>query len=134
MKDGAKPAKPADDPQIRQLFELTKKRALPFGDLCDKMDLSPSKTKSLIERAIETGLNIRINNDHVGIEIGKELPRVQKIKVAPIVGKPQRVGVISDLHFGSKYCLRDEMKDCIHWMYERGIREIVCPGDVLDGI
>ena len=128
-----KPVKPADDPEVRQLFEFTKKRPVPFADLCDKLDVSPSKAKAIIQRAIDAGLNVRVGHDQVGIEIGKELPRVQRLKIAPVVGKPQRVGVLSDIHFGSKYCLRDELKDCVHWMYDRGIREIVIPGDILDG-
>lgn len=128
-----KPAKPADDPDIKKLFEVTKRRPIPFADLCDKMDLAPGKAKTLIQRAVDAGLNVRIAHDQVGIELERQLPKIQKLKIAPIVGGPQRVGVISDLHFGSKYCLRDEMKDCIHWMYDKGIREIVCPGDVLEG-
>lgn len=43
------------------------------------------------------------------------------------------MGVISDTHLGSKYCLRDELKDTVHWMYDRGIREILHPGDILEG-
>jgi len=55
------------------------------------------------------------------------------VPVPPTVGKRARVGVISDTHLGSKYCLRAQLKDFIHYAYSTGVREILHPGDWVDG-
>lgn len=127
------PQQPASDPAVRKLFEITKRRPVPFAELCDRMDLSPTKAKALIQRAVDAGLNVRVAHDQVGIELERQMPQLQKLKIQPVIGKRQQVGVISDTHLGSKYCLREELKDAVHWMYDRGIREILHPGDMLEG-
>jgi predicted phosphodiesterase len=53
--------------------------------------------------------------------------------VPPTVGQTQKIAVISDTHLGSKYCLREQLKDFVLYAYSRGIREILHPGDILDG-
>jgi predicted phosphodiesterase len=57
-----------------------------------------------------------------------------RVVIPPVVGKRQIVGVISDTHLGSKYCLREQLVDFIEYAYERGVREILHPGDILDGM
>jgi hypothetical protein len=55
--------------------------------------------------------------------------------VVPVAqsGQSEIVGVASDFHFGSKYCLRAQLRDFVVMAYSRGAREILCSGDWLDG-
>lgn len=116
-----------------QLIQLTKKAAVSFAELCDKLDLSPKKVKALIDKTRAKGFRLHIENDHVAIKHSVPEERVRPIGIAPVVGQRQKVAVISDLHLGSKYCLREQLKEFVLHAYSQGIREILCPGDVLDG-
>ena len=119
---------------LDKLFKVVKKGPIAFSELCDKLDLSPARTKELIQEAQAASIPLQVQHDHVGVKMPEPATEVQTVGIAPIVGKTQRVGVISDTHLGSKYCLRDQLKDFVHAAYEKGVREILHPGDVLDGM
>lgn len=120
--------------KVQKLVAVTKKRPLTFAEICDKLDLSPSKTKVVIEEARSLGIPIHVENDHVGFRPSLEEEHIKEVGIAPVVGETQRVAVISDTHLGSKYCLREQLRDFVHYAYEKGVREILHPGDVLDGM
>lgn len=105
-----------------------------FETVCDRLNLPPSKAKDLIKRAKLSGLKIHVENDHVGLRVPDEVRKIQTVGVAPVVGETQKIGHISDLHLGSKYCLRAQLKDCVQHFYDQGVRVITCTGDVLDGM
>jgi len=120
-------------PDLQKLFKIAKREPVGFSDLCDKMDLSPSKTRGLIEEARGLGIFVRVEHNHVGIVMPTPEERIRQVGVAPVVGERQKVAVISDTHLGSKYCLRDQLKEFVHYAYDQGVREILHPGDVVDG-
>jgi predicted phosphodiesterase len=127
-------AEPMNEP-MQKLIEATKKKApVSVGDLCDKLDMAPSKLRALIVSARAQGIEIHVEHDHVGLQMDKPSSRVQKVGVAPVIGERQKVAVISDTHLGSKYCLRAQLREFIHYAYSQGVREILHPGDVLDGM
>lgn len=124
-----------------QLSELAQKLvatskgngSLTISKLCDRLNVWPAKLRELVEECQAHHISITVENDKVGIQPSEALKHIQE-EIPPIVGKVQRVGVISDIHFGSKYVLRSRLKEFIHYAYEElGIREILCPGDVLEG-
>jgi UDP-2,3-diacylglucosamine pyrophosphatase LpxH/biotin operon repressor len=132
----------ADEPAIRpdrlpqdlqSLLEATKKGPVSLTDLCDKLDLSPKRLKKLVDRAKVAGLDIDTAHDHVAFRPPEPTGRVQDTGIHPTTGKRQIVGVISDTHLGSKYCLRPQLQDFIGSAYERGAREILHVGDAIDG-
>jgi hypothetical protein len=127
LVDTAEPTEP-----IKRLFQLAKKGSK-FAEVCDAMDLSPKRVKGLIEEAWRLGIPVKVAHNHVGVDFEVADDRIQNTQISPIVGKRQVVAVISDTHLGSKYCLRDQLKDFIHAAYEQGAREVLHPGDVLDG-
>jgi predicted phosphodiesterase len=100
--------------------------------LCDILDLPPSKVKALIVDAQAAGHAIRTGAASIGL--GHE-PSTEVIDtgVPATVGERFRLGVVSDLHLGSKYCLRYQLKDCVARIYRAGARDILIPGDLLDG-
>jgi hypothetical protein len=137
----AEAAKPQGELPVNPRSELLQKlvatvRRGPVGmeELCDKLNLSPARTKSLLKEAAKAGVNVQIEHGHIGIRATVPDDRVKKIGVAPAVGDRQRVAVISDLHLGSKYCLRDQLREFVQYAYDSGIRDVLCPGDLLDGI
>jgi len=119
---------------LHKLVQVSKRGPISFADLCDKLDLSPGKTRSLIAQAKDLGISVHVENNHVGIKSAQPEERVRQIGIAPIIGERQKVAVISDTHLGSKYCLREQLKEFIHYAYSQGVREILHPGDVLDGM
>lgn len=118
---------------LTKFIALTKKGPIDFHTLCDKLNLPPAKAKKVIEDAEKQGVKVHVEHNHVGIRMPEPDDRVRPIGVAPVVGQRQRIAVISDTHLGSKYCLREQLKEFIHYAYDQGVREILHPGDVLDG-
>jgi hypothetical protein len=100
--------------------------------LCDILDLPPSKVKALIVDAQAAGHAIRTGAASIGL--GHE-PSTEVIDtgVPATVGERFRLGVVSDTHMGSKYALRAQLKDCVARIYWAGARDILVPGDLLDG-
>lgn len=103
-----------------------------FEQLCDAMDMSPSATRELIKRAKDAGIAVKFGHGHVGIGF-EENDETHDAGPPPTVGDLFKVGVISDLHLGSKYCLRKEITDCVNRIHKAGARDILVPGDLLDG-
>lgn len=122
------------DPLMQKLVALSRRTPIGFAALCDKLDLAPARVKSLIERAAQEGIQLHIENDHIGVRSSYQDERIRPIGIAPVLGEVQRVAVISDTHLGSKYCLREAIRDFVQYAYDKGVREILHPGDVLDGM
>lgn len=120
-------------PSVEALYQAIKGAPVSLVDLCNKLDLSPAKASALIEEATAKGIDVHLENDHVGFRSKTPADRVHDTEIPPVVGSRQLVGVISDTHLGSKWCLRSRLIDFVHHAYSRGVREILHPGDMLDG-
>lgn len=118
---------------VRQLVRLAQKRARSLEELCDVLKLNPKRAKALVVKAKRLGSHVEIVGGVVGWREPAPPARVRDLGIPPVVGKRQTVGVISDLHLGSLYCLRAQLREHVNVAYDRGAREILCPGDVLDG-
>ncbi len=124
---------PARDEVRKKLHSIVRRGPVPFEEICDKLDMSPAKARVVVDEAIADGLEILIEHDHVGIESNVYDQRIHDVGVPPVVGETQRVAVISDLHYGSKFCLRAQIAEFVHYAYSIGVRNILGPGDNLDG-
>jgi predicted phosphodiesterase len=131
-RTNAPPAQPS--PAVQRLVQVTRREPLDFATLCDRLDLSPAKTRALVDEARQAGVVVHVENNHVGIRASGPEERVRTVGIAPVVGQRQKVGVISDTHLGSKYCLREQLREFVEYAYAQGVREILHPGDVLDGM
>jgi predicted phosphodiesterase len=120
-------------PLLQKFIGLTKKGPIDFHVLCDKLNLPPSKAQKVIDEAAKLGVKVHVEHNHVGIRLPEPNDQLRSIGVTPVVGERQKVAVISDTHLGSKYCLREQLVEFIHYAYAQGVREILHPGDVLDG-
>lgn len=97
------------------------------------MDLSPRKLETLIGRALKQHAPLHVEHDTVSLAPSLATELVQASATSRAVGSSFSIGVVSDTHLGSKYCLRGALRETIQWMYDCGIRDILHPGDVLEG-
>jgi len=118
---------------VQRLVNAIRSAPRGFADLCDRLDLSPRKCRSLVDRAEGLGVQVKVAHDHIGLNRAEPDAEIQSTGVDPVVGERQRVAVLSDTHYGSRYCLRDQIRDFVRYAYESGCRDVLCPGDMLDG-
>lgn len=124
-----------EDNSIDALVRLAK-RGIGFDDLCDKLDMSPKRVRRLVDIAKEQGYRVDVAGDNVAWrepELGPDHGYDTDVGVAPTVGGRSIVAVVSDTHFGSKYCMRDAMCEFVRHAYEQGARHVLHSGDMLDG-
>jgi predicted phosphodiesterase len=104
-----------------------------FSALCDRLDMAPRKCAALLEQARAAGVAVDVAHDTVGLHWQAPLDEVVEVGPAPAVGDVFRVAVISDTHFGSRYCLRQQLADFVRHAHTEGCREVLHCGDFLDG-
>lgn len=120
--------------ELADVYRMVKRGPVSLRELCDRLGKSPKDVERLLEQARKAGTHVIVENDHIGLRSHAAVPsHVQDAGIEPVVGKQQKIGVISDTHLGSKYCLRAQLQDFIHHAYDQGVREIVHPGDMLEG-
>jgi predicted phosphodiesterase len=124
-------APPRDD--VRRLLDATRRAPVPFADLCDLLDLSPRKCRELVEGAQQAGYAVSVDHGEVSFRL-PEGGQEHVVDVAPATSGPHLVAVISDVHFGSKWCLRRQLRDFVEHAHARGVRHVLSPGDWLDGV
>jgi hypothetical protein len=101
-------------------------------DLCDALDVSPSRARAMVERAREQGYRVDLDGDHVGV---RPIAPMRGERSVPMpAGAEQAYAVISDIHFGSRQHRNDFLCDFLQNAYDKGIRTVLCPGDILDGV
>lgn len=126
------------DDRFEGLVELVRKRTKKGGidleTICDELGLTPREARELIEDARSHGVSIDVAHDRLHLKLPEPSPNAAPVDVAPAAdASHHRIGVFSDLHYGSKYCLRTQHADFIRQCYDEGIRDFFCPGDVVEG-
>ena len=129
--------KPRTDlpPDVIRLSKALR-QAPTFQDLCDALDLSPARCAALIDRARTLGVAVSVDRGHVGLAraYGPQGDRIHRLTLSPLAGDEALVAVISDTHYGSKYCLREAVVDFVGQAYALGVRHVLHPGDLLEGM
>jgi hypothetical protein len=132
---GTATVKPLTD-AARYLVELAQKKPLTLESACDALGWPPAAVRKLAADAAASGYAIEFSGD--GDELSWRVPEpsdtVIDTGVEPVLGRPFRVAVISDLHFGSKWCGRSQMRDFLNRVRDMGITRVLGPGDNLDGV
>jgi len=116
-----------------RLLKLTRQGPITVETACNALDLSPNRVRFLITQLRRSGVQVDVEHDHIGVQLETCVEKVQAIKVAPTTSGRARIAVISDTHLGSKYCLRAQLAEFIHYAYAQGVREVLHAGDVIDG-
>jgi len=127
-------AKTSDPKLIAKLISLVNKQPREIEEVCNLLDVSPKKARNLISVAVERGYTIRIAENGFIHPTGLQ-PRTSKTSISlPKVSSTLRWAVFSDLHFGSRFCLEEEVADFATYVHkEEGINLILNAGDSLDG-
>lgn len=122
------------DAMIAKLVALTKTKHVDFESACDALDASPRRLREVLSEAEKRGYTIALEGGKIGRKPSRE--RESDTMMVPIqVANERRIfAVASDIHVGSKFFLRDQFVHFVHLAYERGVRVILVPGDILDGV
>ncbi len=123
---------PIGDPDMVRLVEAAKKHPT-FEALCDALDLAPKKCSALLKRAAERNAPIHVEHNTISVAPSPAVEVVQDIFITHPRGEPFKALLISDTHMGSKYCLRNAIRETVNWGYEQGARDVLHVGDILDG-
>ena len=129
---GKATVKPLTD-AARYLVELAQKKPLTLESACDALGWPPAPVRKLAADAAAGGYAIEFVGDDLTWRIPEPSEDVQETAIAPVVGGRHEVAIISDLHFGSKWCGRAQLRDFLSRVRDRGITQILGPGDNLDG-
>lgn len=108
-------------------------------DLCNMFDCSPHRVEIALEKAKLEGHRVQISDTNIGINTsvidneGIIGPR-PIIRTKKLLKNTVRFAVISDTHFGSAHCLKDEIIDFVNMAYDEfDVRLILHAGDILAG-
>lgn len=121
---------PQSVPDTEAFLNLIREaEAVSVLDLCTELDCPPSRIHDLVEYHQTKGVDVYQNAGQV------MLSKVPLAGAAPAALGDREIifGVASDLHFGSRAvqitALQEFCKEC----RRRGVRHILCPGDVFSG-
>ncbi len=124
------PVAPARDTSETLLRLARRKDGVSLDELADALDVSPKRARDALDEAKAAGYSL--DEAHGRVHVRSAEPT----RVPVAIGEPAReavVGIISDMHAGSRYHLGDEMADHIRACYAAGAREILCSGDLTEG-
>lgn len=131
---------PAPTPAVAspdlQAFVRLAIKGMPYRDICNALDISPARCDAYLQQARESGYQIDVAGEHVGLKpMHEEHDPILHLDVPEVEGGWFKVGVISDTHFGSKHCAIEPLRRSIQWMQdEHGIETVLFAGDLLDGV
>lgn len=112
--------------------KFAKKGGLTVQLAADELDMSPRRTVELFQRAQREGRTVDFVHNEITWRPPVESRDIARIEPAGR-GRDHAIGVFSDMHFGSVYNLADAFRTFVRECYDEGIRDFVCPGDILEG-
>ena len=129
--DVVAPPAPSQAPDYSRLVRAAARPHASVESVCNELGMSPAMLEAHVKTAQGAGFAVRLEGKAVGVSAAA--PSSRTVDVAPIVGERQTIAVISDTHFGSRYCMVSALQDFIKIAYNRGVREVLHCGDMLDG-
>lgn len=119
---------------VARIVELTRRAPLSIEALCDELDLAPWRVRELVESANETGYRVELDGGHVGRRPHDESEVAQHSVSVSGADDRRVIAAVGDIHFGSKHHLVAYFQDYCRYAYDRGAREFLHVGDLLDGV
>ena len=98
--------------------------------LCDKYNTTPSIVRAAVSNLYNNKFPVTIRDDKVVYTATPEVP----YKVVSNHRVNCHIGIMGDLHCGSKVCQEESIKSFVHECHEQGITEIYIAGDITDGV
>jgi len=143
LGENLKPTKPKEtevsetEKHIQNLISYLKKSTHSIEEVCNFLDLSPLRTRELVECAVKQGYKLKPVNDGKDLSIDYHVPRRSEITRLPISPIKSKVvfAAMGDPHFGSIHHDQAALEDFIQFAYkERNVRDVTISGDLLAGI
>ncbi len=125
----------ATAPELLELATFCRSRQRSLEDVCERFRCPPSGARQLLNRARAAGYTIDLAGDALAWRAPEDVPSptVETVALRPVTGDRFVVAVCADLHFGSKYCMREALADYMRQVYADGARICLVAGDILDG-
>ena len=121
---------------VQGLLDLLRsKKAGSLMEIADELSIPPRQAQWLVDEARRAGLIDQTAVDkmiYVKEPTVTPFARARIVNIEPVSNKIL-LGVMSDFHYGSKVCMKDEIVDAIETMYKIGVRTILVSGDCVDG-
>ena len=115
------------------LLTHTRARPLPLAHAARLLGLDLDAARGFVTNAQARGYELALEGDQVVRRPALERDEVQELPAPASRGRRFVVGVLSDTHLGSTYCLRRALQEFVTYAYRKGARHILHAGDVLDG-
>lgn len=116
------------------ILRLTVRKAQPVEKICERLGLSEQELRAEVKKASADGYRIRITDGMVT----SRSPSIGPVETVRLAGSPKtltrnKVAIVTDLHFGSTHTDLKGLRTFLDMAHARGIRHVICTGDVLDG-
>jgi hypothetical protein len=115
-----------------KLLSILQKRKIVGGEeACDFLSTKPKELFDLIQDLRKDGFEIICDEANIILssDVASEGESIKK----PIEDREIIFGVASDLHFGSKECQITALNEFAHICRKKGVKYMLCPGDVFAG-
>lgn len=118
-----------------KVYNILKNFNLSLEEICDRLETNPAKVKKSINKLIQTGYNVRVENDK--INISKTLPTGNTVNGhelnLPAHKDKIKYGFVSDTHL----CSTKERLDVLNYLYDyfadNGISTVFHGGNIIEG-
>lgn len=121
---------------IQKSTKANKNKFITFKELCNILDSSPKKVEVILDKAKNLGYKLDVTGDIIYLDksVEKQVTKKQIVNIPKTKNNVITFACISDTHFGSKHCMKEELKHFVNLCYnEYGITTIFHSGDCLAG-
>lgn len=125
--------KKSENPEAKAKKILLGKK-VPLTTLAEKLGSSPEEAKYVVAKLMDSGHNVQITDNHIGIETAIEPGNRISVNSKDFFdGQWFKFGVLGDTHLYSRYARLDVL-NCLYDLYEKeGINTVWHTGNIVDG-
>jgi predicted phosphodiesterase len=118
---------------VRSLVTAVRKGRTSLEELCDELGMPPRSVRALAAQAAAEGFSVEVADG--GMAFYGPRPRSEPVHIArPTKADTLKFGVISDTHYGSKFCRPHEIAEFVEQAWDEGCQDILHCGDFIDGV
>lgn len=135
LEPWVKPRESDKPDDVRRLVEACRRGPRTLEQLCDQLQCWPARVQQLAQQARAHGYTVEVAGNALAWQApdAARAAAEQTVQLRQTTGDRFTIAVCSDLHFGSKYCMREQLVDYMRQVYADGARVCVIAGDILDG-
>lgn len=111
---------------------LKKNGSMSIIEMADELNVPPRRIVDLVDFHRSKGLEVAILDEN-RVHLALDVPLEQAGPESPLGDREIKLGIASDLHFGSKHCQITHLHNFAEQCRKEGVTEMICPGDALAG-